>query len=359
MRLEQLETPCLVVDLDRLERNIRSWQDAVAAGGPRFRPHIKTHKTIEIARRQLAAGAAGITVAKVSEAELYVANGHDDVVVAYPVASERACHRLARLAAGARVAVNVENEHAAAALSRAAAGRGAEIGVYLDIDTGLGRCGVPAADPAAVDRLAERLRQLPGLTLRGVTTYRGVSYAGATGTVADRAREEAETAVAEARRLGVDEVAVGSTPTGRGAAEVGGVTEVRAGTYVFNDLMQLGQGSAQPDDVALTILTTVVSAQRAGRVTVDGGSKTFSGDVVLDRDGGRMVARSADGSVTIDGLTEEHGVGRSSRPVEVGERIAFIPAHVCTTVNLSDRLYAARDGRVEAVWRVAARGLRT
>jgi D-serine deaminase-like pyridoxal phosphate-dependent protein len=359
MRLEELETPCLVVDLDRLERNIRSWQDAVAAGGPRFRPHIKTHKTIEIARRQLDAGAAGITVAKVSEAELYVANGHDDVVVAYPVTSQRACRRLARLATRARVSVNVENEQAGAELSRAAAERGAEVGVYLDIDTGLGRCGVPADDPDRADRLAERLRELPGLALRGVTTYRGASYAGAEGDVADRARQEAEAAVAAARRLGVPEVAVGSTPTGRGAAAVDGVTEVRAGTYVFNDLMQFAHGAAAAADIALTILTTAVSAQRAGRVTVDGGSKTFSGDVVLDGEGGRMLARSDDGSVVIDGLTEEHAVGRSSRPVEVGERIAFIPAHVCTTVNLSDRLYAVRNGDVEAVWRVAARGLRT
>jgi D-serine deaminase-like pyridoxal phosphate-dependent protein len=122
--------------------------------------------------------------------------------------------------------------------------------------------------------------------------------------------------------------------------------------------MQLGNGSAQPQDVALSILTTVVSSNREGRVTVDGGSKTFSGDVVLD-DGGRMVARSVDGSIVLDGLTEEHGVGRTSRPVAVGERIAFHPAHVCTTVNLSDQLFAVRDGRVEAVWPVAARGLRT
>jgi D-serine deaminase-like pyridoxal phosphate-dependent protein len=136
------------------------------------------------------------------------------------------------------------------------------------------------------------------------------------------------------------------------------VTEVRAGTYVFNDLMQLGNGSAQPPDLALSILTTVVSSNREGRVTVDGGSKTFSGDVVLD-DGGRMVARSVDGSIVLDGLTEEHGVGRTSRPVAVGERIAFHPAHVCTTVNLSNELFAVRDGRVEAVWPVAARGLRT
>jgi D-serine deaminase-like pyridoxal phosphate-dependent protein len=152
---------------------------------------------------------------------------------------------------------------------------------------------------------------------------------------------------------------VGSTPTGRAAAEVPGVTEVRAGTYVFNDLMQTGLGAAAREDCALSILTTVVSAQRPGRVTVDGGSKTFSGDAVLSEAGGRMVARSADGAIVIDGLTEEHGVGRAERPVRVGERIAFTPAHVCTTVNLSDELVVVRDGAVQAVWPVAARGRRT
>src|SRR6478752_4537316 len=335
MAPDELQTPCLVVDLDRLERNLRSWQDAVAAHGVRFRPHIKTHKTLEVARMQVAAGAAGITTAKVSEAELYVDAGFEDVVVAYPVVAEQACARLARLAARARVGVNVENRAAARRLSSAAVAEGAELGV-----------------------LADRVRELPGLRLRGITSYRSIGYAGGDGDATASGREEGETVVAAARRLGLDEAAAGSTPTGRAVAAVAGVTEVRAGTYVFNDLMQLGNGSAQPQDLALPILTTVVSSNREGRVTVDGGSKTFSGDVVLD-DGGRMVARSVDGSIVLDGLTEEHGVGRTSRPVAVGERIAFHPAHVCTTVNLSGQLFAVRDGRVEAVWPVAARGLRT
>jgi D-serine deaminase-like pyridoxal phosphate-dependent protein len=217
---------------------------------------------------------------------------------------------------------------------------------------------VPAGDPEQVDALADLVRVLPGLRLRGITSYRGISYAGGDGDAAASGRQEGEMVAAAAQRLGLAEAAAGSTPTGRAVAAVPGVTEVRAGTYVFNDLMQLGNGSAQPQDVALSILTTVVSSNRERRVTVDGGSKTFSGDVVLD-DRGRMVARSVDGSIVLDGLTEEHGVGRTSRPVAVGERIAFHPAHVCTTVNLSDQLFAVRDGRVEAVWPVAARGLRT
>ena len=253
--------------------------------------------------------------------------------------------------------MNVRTTQAAQRLSSAAVAGGAELGVFVDLDTGLGRCGVPAGETALVDALANRVRELPGLRLRGITSYRSIGYAGGNSDAAASGREEGETVVAAARRLGLDEAAAGSTPTGRAVAAVPGVTEVRAGTYVFNDLMQLGNGSARPQDVALSILTTVVSSNREGRVTVDGGSKTFSGDVVLD-DGGRMVARSVDGSIVLDGLTEEHGVGRTSRPGGGRRADRVHPAHVCTTVNLSGQLFAVRDGRVEAVWSVAARGLR-
>jgi D-serine deaminase-like pyridoxal phosphate-dependent protein len=356
--IDRLSTPCLVVDLDVLERNITGWQAAVAGHGPRFRPHVKTHKTLEIARMQLAAGGCGITVAKVAEAEVYVDAGFDDVVVAYPVVGEDKWRRLAGLATRARIGVNVESEPAAAGLSRAAADRSVELDVFIDIDSGLGRCGLPADRPQLAQRLAEVIAALPGLRLRGVTSYRGIGFPAA-GEPAAAGRDEGLLAVSAAAGLGLSEVAVGSTPTGRAAAAVDGVTEVRAGTYVFNDLMQLGCGAATQDDLALTIVATVVSCNRQGRLTVDAGSKTFSGDAVLADDGGRMIARSVDGLVVIDGLTEEHGVGRTARPAQVGERIAFVPAHVCTTVNLSDELHAVRAGVVEAVWPVAARGKRT
>jgi D-serine deaminase-like pyridoxal phosphate-dependent protein len=358
MTVDELPTPCLVVDLDVLERNVSAWQRDATVGGARFRPHVKTHKTLELARMQVRAGACGITAAKVGEAEVYVAAGLADVVVAYPVFGEGPWRRLARLASGARIGVNVENGEAAEGLSRAATGEGVEVDVHLDLDTGLGRCGVPVADREAVRRLADLVDRLPGLRPHGVTTYRGVAFDGAPDPAA-AGREEAQLAVAAAAELGLRDVAVGSTPTGRAAAKVAGVTEVRAGTYVFNDLMQVGVGAAEPEDCALSIWATVVSVNRPGRVTVDAGSKTFSGDAVLAGDRGRMLARSTDGAVVIDGLTEEHGVGSTSRPVRVGERIAFTPAHVCTTVNLSDELVAARRGKVEAVWAVAARGRRT
>ncbi len=360
MTIDDLDTPCLLVDVDRLERNIAGWQATVGGSGKRLRPHMKTHKTIEIARMQRDAGAAGITVAKVAEAELYVAAGFDDVVIAYPVVDESKWTRVAELAGRARVAVNVENPVAARGLSSAATAAGAAIGVWLDVDSGLGRCGVPAARRDDLTALARLVGELPSLRLDGLTTYRGLGFAGAEGVdPGDAGRQEGRLLADLASGIDTGELAAGSTPTGRGVATADRVTEVRAGTYVFNDLMQLRWQSAAEGDLALSILATVVSTNRDGRLTVDAGSKTFSGDAVLADELGRVVARSVDGDVVLDGLTEEHGVGRCSRPVAVGERLRFYPVHVCTCVNLSDELHAIRGGRVEAVWPVAARGLRT
>src|SRR5205807_4165405 len=217
MTVDDLPTPALLVDLDVLERNVERWQIEATAHGARFRPHVSTHKTIELARMQLGAGACGLTVAKVSEAEVYVAAGFDDIVVAYPVAAADAARRLAALAAQARIGVNVENQVAAEVLSRAAASAGVELDVYLDLDTGLGRCGVPVDDLAAARALADAVAQLPGLRLHGLTTYRGAGFAGAPDP-ATAGRAEAELVVAVAGELDLREVAAGSTPSGRAVA---------------------------------------------------------------------------------------------------------------------------------------------
>lgn len=357
MRVDDIPTPALVVDLDVLDQNVRSWQQAVTDGGVQFRPHIKTHKTIELARTQLRAGACGITVAKVSEAEVYVAAGFDDIVIAYPVVGAEKWRRLVALSANARIAVNVESEAAARGLSRASADAGQEVDVFIDLDTGLGRCGVPVEQAQAVRRLADLIRDLPGLQLRGVTTYRGLGHGAS--TIRDAGREEGQMVSRVAAELGLPEAAAGSTPTGRMVATVDGISEVRAGTYVFNDLMQVQYGAADRSDCAVTIVTTVVSRGRDGRITVDGGSKTFSGDVAVCGDSGTgVLACSVDDATQLYGLNEEHGVGRTSSAARIGDRIAFHPAHVCTTVNLSDELFAVRRGVVEDVWPVAARGRR-
>lgn len=208
---------------------------------------------------------------------------------------------------------------------------------------------------------------LPGLELEGVTTHRGVGFEGAaTMTPTEAGLDEGRllVGVAErlrARQIPIREVTAGSTITGRAVATVPGVTEVRAGTYVFNDLMQLGYTSAAPTDLALSILCTVIS-HHGDRATIDGGSKTFADDYRVD---GRIAgepgfARAVDRPVFVGRLSEEHGmITAGAESIALGEKIAWFPAHVCTCVNLADELYGVRNGIVELVWRTEGRGKRT
>ena len=180
MAIPDLPTPAVVVDLDRLEANLRSWQAAVTSAGPRFRPHIKTHKTVEIAVQQLELGASGIASAKVSEAEVFAAAGIRDIVIAYPVLGADKAERVARMAAGGtNMAVNVDSELGAEELSTAAARHGTRIGVQLEVDTGLNRVGFRPDETDRLESLARFVMSLPGLDLEGVTTHRGVGFEGA------------------------------------------------------------------------------------------------------------------------------------------------------------------------------------
>lgn len=360
-----LDTPATLIDLDRLEANIREWQAAMTQCGKQFRPHIKTHKIPEIARMQLEAGARGIVCAKVSEAEPFADTRVEDICIAYPVVGRVKWQRLAALAKRVRrLTVNCDSEEAARGLSEAATGASATIHVHIDIDSGLHRGGIAADDPAAADRLARTIQSLPGLELAGITTYRSGAFPGAP-PVKEAGHGEGRLLVEVAERLReagvrIDEVTAGSTPTGKWVAEVPGITEVRAGNYVFNDLMQLNNGIATEDQLALSVLCTVAS--RSGeRVTVDGGSKTFSGDaggVGTGRAAPAAIARAVDGRIQIERLNEEHGMGRCDETVRLGEKIRFYPYHACTCANLSDEIVGFRGERVEATWRVQARGLR-
>ena len=363
MTIAELDTPCLVVDLDRMEANIRRWQAAVSATGAGLRPHVKTHKIPEIARMQLAAGAAGITVAKVAEAEVFAAGGCRDIFIAYPVIGPEKWRRAAELARAIDLIIGVESEAGARGLSSAATAAGTTLRVRVEIDLGLARSGVRPADAGALCRL---VRALPGLELDGIFTFRSISYPGAPArTVAEVAREEGELMVALAEELRasgipIHAVSAGSTPTAKDVARVPGVTEVRPGTYIFGDYMMAARGAMDYDDVALSILCTVVSRPSAETATLDGGSKTFCGDVV-PRGELKGYARAAGMEAYVERMSEEHGVVRlpPGADPQVGDRIAFYPVHVCTTVNLADELIGVRGDRVEQVWPILARGKRT
>ena len=363
--VRDLDTPATVVDLDRMEANIRDWQAVMDRNGVRFRPHAKTHKIPEIALMQVAAGARGIVCAKPSEAEPFAEAGVRDICIAYPVFGEPKWRRIAALAdRGVRMTVNCDSEEAARGLSRAAVAAGVVLHLQIDIDTGLHRGGLPTNDAPAIEQVARAIGSLPGVELDGVTTYRSGGFEGAP-ALPEAGRGEGRTIVEVADRLrsaGVEvrEVTAGSTPTARWVAEVPGVTEVRAGTYVFNDLMQLGNGVASEQQLAISVLCTVVSHTAPSRLTIDGGSKTFSGDFGSVGPGrsAPTIARAVDRPIVVERFNEEHGMARAEGDVVLGEKIRFLPYHACTCANMTDEIVGVRGDRVEVVWPVRARGLR-
>jgi D-serine deaminase-like pyridoxal phosphate-dependent protein/DNA-binding transcriptional regulator YbjK len=360
--VDNVPTPALIVDGARLERNLERFANGVRAAGAALRPHVKAHKTVVLGLRQLGHGAVGLAAAKPTEGEVFWRAGCRDLVIAFPTVGPDKWERLAHMAREGHVAVHVESRQAAEGLSAAAVRAGSTIGVQLELDTGLGRSGLSLSDLEGVISLAELAAGLPGLELEGIVSYRGVRFAPAVDRdqAADEEGELMVDVAAQLRRAGfpVATVATGSTATALRVASAAGVTEVRAGAYLFMDGAQLAAGTAGPDDVALTVLATVVSVSGAGRVTIDAGSKTFSANgPAIDG----AFAVSADGRVRITGLSEEHGVGVQvdGAPVHIGERMAFVPSFASSVVGLGDELIVVHDGRVEEVWPVAARGLRT
>jgi D-serine deaminase-like pyridoxal phosphate-dependent protein len=357
--IDELETPAVVVDLDVVERNIAAMAARARRHGVRLRPHAKTHKLPEIGRLQLAAGAAGIALAKTSEAEVFVRAGFEDVFVAYPVVGHDKGRRLLELSDRARLAAGVDSEEGARTLSEVFAPAGRTLEVLLKVDVGLHRAGVA---PEAVVDVGRRIAALRGLRLRGVFTHAGHAYLAETpGEVAEVGRHEGRTLAAAARALreaGIpaEEVSVGSTPTAPHAMAEAGVTECRPGNYVYHDASQVGLGTCTIEDCAMTVLATVVSVPAPDRAVLDAGSKTLSTDPLRPRAGGYgwILGRRS----RLDRLSEEHGVvavepGESFR---VGERVRVLPNHACVVSNLHDAIVAVRGERIEAELPVAARG---
>jgi D-serine deaminase-like pyridoxal phosphate-dependent protein len=370
-RVEDLDTPLILADLDQMERNISDWQSWMDARGVKFRVHVKTHKVPEIALLQLAAGARGICCAKVSEAEPFAAAGIDDIALAYPIFGEQKWARIAELAAsGVRMTANCDSEEAIRQASAAGDDAGVLLHLQVDVDSGMGRGGIPLADVDRIEALARLTENLPGVQFDGLTTHRSYFFEGKGSREQEGHTEGAQlVAVADALRargVHVREVNAGGSFTGKYVAEVPGITEVRAGTYVFYDVMHLAEGSATEEQLALTALCRVVSRWGNGGLTIDGGSKTFSGDRGVVGSGNAQEAPpamtySTDGRVVIERLTEEHGMGHPAgdAAVSIGDKLRFYPFHACTCCNLTNEIIGVRGDRVETIWKVAARGLRT
>jgi D-serine deaminase-like pyridoxal phosphate-dependent protein len=364
MQLEELDTPAMLVDLDKMEQNIKSWQAEIGSHHVNLRPHVKTHKIPEIAKLQLEAGASGITVAKVAEAEVFAAHGIKDIFIAYPIVGAAKWQRVAELARDCQIIVGVDSEIGARGLNDAAREAGVTLQIRVEIDGGLTRSGVL---PEAALELCQLIQSLPNLELDGIFGFRSIFFAAASGRSSEEiGLEEGEFFVGIANHLRLSgipirNISIGSTPTAKYAARVSGVTEVRPGTYIFGDYMMAELGAVSYDSVALSILCTVTSSSRSGQVTIDGGSKTFCGDVIPSKLNLKGYAKAVNVDAYLESMSEEHGVVKHGDGVklEVGDRLAFYPIHVCTTVNLSDELIGMRNGRVEKVWQVLARGKRT
>jgi D-serine deaminase-like pyridoxal phosphate-dependent protein len=349
VNLYELSTPALTIDLDILERNLDAMAILCREQGVGLRPHTKTHKTPEVGHMQVERGAVGLTVAKVGEAEAMAAAGLDEILIAYPVLGAEKLGRVAALARDHSLLMSLDNERTAEELSRAAVQASATIGVLVEFDAGYRRCGLQPG-PACVE-LAARIEKLPGLW----------------GPIEER-REQARQVIEPveraleafaAARIPVEIVSGGSTPSAEFSREIPGLTEIRPGTYVYNDLNTFFQGACRLEDCAARVLTTVVSTAVPGHAIVDAGSKTLSSDTLGSgpKAGfGRLVEVP---DAPLFKLSEEHGhvdVTKSSHQFRVGEVLSIIPNHVCTCVNMHDEVFLVRKQEVVGSWRVAARG---
>jgi D-serine deaminase-like pyridoxal phosphate-dependent protein len=363
VRLAELptDTPELVVDLERVDRNISRAANAAAVAGKRLRPHVKTHKLPQIAHLQEARGAAGIQVAKISEAEAMLSVGVADILVGYPIVGQAKLARLVALAREAQVSVAVDSLAVARGISDAMASSGATVTLLVEVDTGLQRVGVAPGQPAVT--LAQQISALPAIEFSGVITHEGHTYALSTSRshmrelTLEACQQVVETArLIELSGVPVRVVSVGSSATFQFCLEAAGVTEVRPGTYVFNDLSQVALGAATLDDVAAVVVATVVSGPRGNEVVVDVGSKGLSSDRLLTLNPPAEYGRTADGRGQVVRLSEEHAILRYDEdPPGVGARVAIIPNHVCPVFNLYNDVLAVSGDSVER-WPVAARG---
>ncbi len=349
MRVEDLDTPSVVIHLDRLEANIARVQSMVDARGIANRPHVKTHKIPAVGRMQIEAGAVGLTCQKLGEVEAFVRAGVcDDILLSFNIVGERKTDRLMELSASLRrLAVVADNEEVIDGLDAAGRRHGRDIPLLIECDTGFGRNG--ATTPERVLELARYAARKPSIRLDGIMTF--PNQAPATNSFVERSLH-----LLEAAGLPIAIISGGGTPALLTMADFPLMTEHRAGTYVYNDVMMMAAGFASLDQCAMHVRTTVVSTPTADRVVVDAGSKVLTHERYYVENFGAVVEYP---DAIVERLSEEHGVldvSRSARKPKVGEVLSIIPNHCCVVSNMVDEVFGVRDGIVEVEWPVAARG---
>lgn len=340
---DDVETPAAVVDLDRARRNAARVVEYLASHGLAWRPHVKTHKSRTMAGIELAAGASGLTVATLKEAEAMAPLGAD-LLLAHPPVGRAKGRRLARFLDDTPLTVALDSPEALATTADAARQAGREVPVLVEVDVGMGRVGVQ--NPAAACSLALEASDREGVRFGGVLFYPGHIRSPADeqdqalGSVAARLADVLETL--ERGGLEPEVVSGGSSPTLWRSHEIPGLTEVRAGTCIFHDRDMVGLGVCDEGDVAYHVLATVISDAIPGQVVVDAGSKALSREEFRGEGAGYAVVRGHP-EVVVRSVSEEHGIldlSRTQWRPPVGARIELIPNHVCVSVNLQDRLLA-------------------
>lgn len=350
---DQLDTPVLLIDMDIMESNINKMASYFRSVKAELRPHAKTHKTPIIAQKQIEAGAIGITCAKLGEAEVMVAGGIKDILIANEIVPTQKIQRLMGLAKHANMMVAVDDPTNVENLSQAAQAKGVNLRVLVEVDIGMKRCGVIQGKPAL--DLAQKILKSKNLIFAGI-----MGYEGHTVTINDfeerkQKTEESLTLLIETKELleknGIDVTIVsgGGTGTYNITGSFPGITEVQAGSYVVMDSFY--RNVLKDFDCALTVLTTVISRPTEDRIITDAGIKTLTKEGIPEIKG--------ISGLEVTGLSEEHGKLKITDPsisLKPGDKIELIPNHCCTTINLHDHFYGIRNGYLEAIWDIAGRG---
>lgn len=358
IQIENIETPAALVEVDVMRVNLEKTARYCSEHGLAWRPHVKTHKTPELAAMQVAAGAIGVTVATPAEAEV-MATVVDDILLAYPPLGESKLRRLMALPERIRLTVALDSAVALNELAAAAREAGRVVGVLVEVDVGMHRVGVQSPEAAA--ELARRSAAAEGIDFRGVMVYPGhirehvSEQDAALEALARDVRGLIE--VLESRGVAPAVVSGGSTPTLWQSHCIPGLTEIRPGTNIFNDRTTVAVGACTWDECAYSVLATVVSTSVPGQAVVDAGAKALAKEELRGHGGGYGAVLGRP-EVVIKAMSEEHGLldlGATDWRPEVGDRVRIVPNHVCVSVNLQERLLGVRGADIVEEWAVAGR----
>ncbi|MFC2130648.1 alanine racemase [Bacteroidota bacterium] len=360
----ELDSPALLIEKSILEKNISDMQALMNKYNVRLRPHIKTHKMPCLAQKQIEAGAVGIACAKVTEALVFAAAGIKDIQIANIIVGDKKFENLIKLMDNVdKLSSCVDSIENASLLADYMAKNEKTINVLIIVDCGYGRCGMDVYDK--ILELAKYVQDSVSLNLLGITTHAGQAYSASSGeerlTIA---RHEGEFMIETADKLKADgieinNITIGSNPTARHSCRVPGVTEIRTGNYIFNDMIQVSLGTVGIEQCALTVLTQIISTPAVDRVILDAGSKSFSSDKGAHgnenlKGYGKIIGKEA----VIEKLSEEHGIVKHNcGKFYIGERLRVIPNHACTTANMFEKAYLVDGDNVLEEINIDARGM--